>query len=86
MIPATPASEPPDRDPVAAGVLVAGLLAIGAGLLAPLLFGSFSSGETSVLVVIELLCLLAVAAGVVLLSRRLRASHDALWALAVATS
>ncbi|HSK49593.1 MAG TPA: GGDEF domain-containing protein [Solirubrobacterales bacterium] len=82
MSPAPLPNEPPDRDPVAAGVLVAGLVAIGAGLLAPLLSGSFSRGETLVLVLVELLCLLAVAAGVVLLSRRLRASHDALWALA----
>jgi diguanylate cyclase (GGDEF)-like protein len=73
---------PPGRNPVAAGVLVAGLFAIAVGLLAPLLFGSFSSRETLILALTETLCLFAVAAGVLLLSRRLRASHDALWALA----
>ncbi len=82
-MPGPPANvEPPGRSPVAAGVLVAGLVAIVIGVLAPLLLGSFSSGQTLVLAVVESLCLLAVAIGVLLLSRRLRASHSALWALA----
>jgi diguanylate cyclase (GGDEF)-like protein len=75
-------AEPPGRSPVAAGVLVAGLAAIVVGVLAPLLLGSFSSSQTLLLATVESLCLLAVAIGVLLLSRRLRASHDALWALA----
>jgi diguanylate cyclase (GGDEF)-like protein len=74
--------EPPGRSPVAAGLLVAGLVTIVVGVLAPLLLGSFSSSQTLVLAVVESLCLLAVAIGVLLLSRRLRASHAALWALA----
>ena len=82
-MPGPPANvEPPGRSPVAAGVLVAGLAAIVVGVLAPLLLGSFSSSQTLALAVVESLCLLAVAVGVLLLSRRLRASHDALWALA----
>jgi diguanylate cyclase (GGDEF)-like protein len=82
-MPTTPIkAEPLGRSPVAAGVLVAGLVAIAIGVLAPLLLGSFSTRQTLVLALIESLCLLAVAGGVLLLSRRLRASHDALWALA----
>jgi diguanylate cyclase (GGDEF)-like protein len=57
-------------------------MAIVAGLLAPLLLGSFSRHQTVVLAVIEALCLVAVAVGVLLLARRLRASHEALWDLA----
>jgi diguanylate cyclase (GGDEF)-like protein len=74
--------EPPGRSPVAAGVLVAGLVAIAIGVLAPLLLGSFSSSQTLILGLVESFCLLAVAAGVLVQSRRLRASHAALWALA----
>jgi diguanylate cyclase (GGDEF)-like protein len=73
---------PPGRNPVAAGVLVAGLAAIVVGVLAPLLLGDFSTQQMVALALVESLCLLAVAAGVLLLSRRLRTSHDALWALA----
>ena len=78
----SPSAASQGRSPVAAGVLVAALVAIAGGLLAPLLLGSFSSRQALALVVVESLCLLAVAAGVLLLSRRLRASHDALWTLA----
>jgi diguanylate cyclase (GGDEF)-like protein len=82
-MPGQPANVGPSgRSPVAAGILVAGLVAIAVGVLAPLLLGDFSSGQTLVLALIESLCLVAVAVGVLLLSLRLRASHDALWALA----
>src|SRR4051794_38497604 len=78
-----PLSKLPDsRRPVGVAVLVAGLLAIGAGLLLPLVLGSFSDRQTLLLALAEALCLLVVAAGVVLMGRRLRASHEALWALA----
>jgi diguanylate cyclase (GGDEF)-like protein len=78
--------EPPDptpvgRRPIGAGLLVAGLVAVAAGLLAPLLLGSFSNRQAMVLVVIEGACLLVIAAGVLLLARRLQASHEALWGL-----
>ncbi len=76
---------PPDSDggrPIAAGFLVAGLVAIAAGLLLPVALGSFSEGQTLILAVVEAVCLAVVAAGIVLLARRLRASHQALWALA----
>ena len=74
--------DPGGRRPVGAGFLVAGLIAIAAGLLLPLALGSFSNRQALLLAVVEAICLLVVAAGVVLLARRLRASHDALWALA----
>jgi diguanylate cyclase (GGDEF)-like protein len=73
---------PAGRRPIGAGLLVAGLVAIAAGLLAPLLLGSFSSRQAEVLVLIEGLCLLVIAVGVLLQARRLQASHQALWALA----
>jgi diguanylate cyclase (GGDEF)-like protein len=72
---------PRNRGPIGAGLLVAGLLAIGAGLLLPLLLGSFSNRQTLILAVVEAGCLVVVAVGVVVLARRLRASHEALWAL-----
>ena len=59
-----------------------GWSAIAAGLLLPLLLGSFSRRQTVVLALVEALCLVVIAVGVLLLARRLRASHDALWALA----
>ena len=70
------------RRAVGVGFLVAGLVAIAAGLLLPLVLGSFSDRQTVLLAVVEALCLLVVAVGVVLQGRRLRASHEALWALA----
>jgi len=73
--------EPGGRRPVGAGILVAGLLAIVAGLLFPVLLGSFSRSQTLVLALIEAVCLAVIAVGVLLLARRLRASHAALWAL-----
>ncbi len=74
--------EPDGRRPVGAGFLVAALVAIGAGLLLPVVLGSFSHGQTLILAIVEAACLAVVAVGVLLLSRRLRASHRALWALA----
>ena len=68
--------------PLAPAYLLVALLTIGVGLLAPLLLGSFSERQALILAVVEAACLLAVAAGIVLLVRRLRASHEALWALA----
>lgn len=77
-----PSQDPGGRRPFAAGFLVAGLIAIAAGLLLPLALGSFSQRQTLFLAVVEAICLAVVAAGILLLARRLRASHDALWALA----
>jgi len=77
-----PAPDPTGRRSIGAGLLVAGLLAIVAGLLLPLLLGSFSKRQTLVLALVEVLCLMVIAAGVILLARRLRASYEALWALA----
>jgi diguanylate cyclase (GGDEF)-like protein len=75
-------SEPKGRRAPGVGFLVAGLVAIAAGLLLPLVVGSFSDRQAVALAVVEALCLLVVAAGVVLQGRRLRTSHEALWALA----
>jgi diguanylate cyclase (GGDEF)-like protein len=77
-----PRSDPAARRPIGAGFLVAALAAVGAGLLLPLLLGSFSRRQTVVLSIIEAGCLAAIGAGVLLLARRLQASHEALWALA----
>jgi diguanylate cyclase (GGDEF)-like protein len=77
-----PTPDPTGRRPIGAGFLVAGLAAIVAGLLLPLLLGSFSRSQTWVLALVEVACLVVIAAGVLLLARRLRASHDALWELA----
>ena len=77
-----PTQSAPARLPLSAAVLLAALLAIGVGLLAPLLLGSFSSRQALILALIEAACLVAVAAGIVVLVRQLRASHRALWSLA----
>jgi len=69
------------RAPISPALLVAGLATIVVGLLLPLLLGTFSDRQALVLAIVEAACLLAVAAGVVVLARRLRASHEALWAL-----
>jgi diguanylate cyclase (GGDEF)-like protein len=76
------ASVPPARRPSGAGFLVAGLVVIGGGLLLPVALGSFSQRQTFLLAVVEAVCLVVVAVGVMLLARRLRSSHEALWALA----
>ena len=68
--------------PLRATVLLAALLAVALGLLAPLVIGSFSKGQALVLALAEAACLAGVAIGIVLLVRRLRSSHEALWALA----
>ena len=72
---------PNNRRPLGAGFLVAGLLAIVAGLLFPVLIGSFSKSQALILALIEAVCLAVVAVGILMLARRLRASHTALWAL-----
>ena len=77
-----PSPDPTGRRPLGASILVAGLAAIVAGLLLPVLLGSFSRRQTLVLALVEAACLIVIAAGVLLLARRLRASHDALWELA----
>ena len=48
-----PIPSPIGRRPIGAGLLVAGLVAIAAGLLAPLLLGSFSEHQEMVLAVVE---------------------------------
>lgn len=81
----TPEQDPdarPNRAPIGAGLLVAGLVAIGVGLLGPLLLGTFSNKQALVLALVEAGCLVVVAIGVIVLARRLRASHEALWTLA----
>lgn len=61
---------------------MAGLAVIVIGLLGPLVIGSFSDTQTMVLALAEALCLAVIAAGVVVMARRLRSSHRALWELA----
>lgn len=68
--------------PIGVGLLVAGLVAIAAGLLLPQLLGSFSERERLILALIEVLCLALLALGIVVMARRLRASHQVLWELA----
>jgi diguanylate cyclase (GGDEF)-like protein len=77
-----PTPSAPARLPLSATVLLAALVAIGVGLLAPLLLGSFSGRQALILALIEAACLVAVAVGIVVLVRQLRASHEALWSLA----
>jgi len=72
----------PSRVPLGSGLLVAGLLAIALGLVLPLAFGSFSHRQALVLALIEAACLVVVAIGVVVMARRLQASHETLWNLA----
>lgn len=73
---------PPNRTPIGAGLLVAGLVAIGAGLLVPQLLGSFSERDRLILALIEVACLALLAAGVIVMARRLHANQEALWELA----
>lgn len=68
--------------PLGAAYLLAALFAIALGVLAPLTFGHFSRRDEIILALAEVAGLVAVAVGIVLLVRRLRVSHDALWALA----
>jgi diguanylate cyclase (GGDEF)-like protein len=74
--------DPQGPRPLGARFLVAGLVAVGAGLLLPVVLGSFSERQTLFLALVEAFCLVAIALGVLLLARRLRGSYDALWALA----
>jgi diguanylate cyclase (GGDEF)-like protein len=82
MIPRQDPDANASRPPIGATLLVAGLVAIGVGLLLPLLLGDFSNRQALVLAVVEAGCLVVVAIGVVVLARRLRVSHAALWELA----
>jgi len=75
-------SPDPARRSFGAGFLVAGIAAIVAGLLLPLLLGSYSRRQALVLALVEALCLVVIAVGILILARRLRSTHDALWALA----
>ncbi len=68
--------------PLGARYLLAALFAVALGLLAPLVLGEYSRGQALALALAEAACLAAVAIGIVLLVRRLRASHEALWVLA----
>ena len=70
------------QEPLRPRYLIAALVAIGVGLVAPLAIGSFSSAQGLILAAVEAGCLVAVAVGIVILVRRLRATHEALWSLA----
>ncbi len=72
----------PSRTPVGVGVLVAGLIAIATGLMLPQLLGSFSERERMILALVEVGCLALLGVGIVVMARRLRASHETLWELA----
>jgi diguanylate cyclase (GGDEF)-like protein len=75
-------TDPHSQRPLSAGFLVAGLAAIGAGLFLPVVLGSFSKRQTLFLALVEAVCLMVIAAGILLLARRLRSSYETLWALA----
>lgn len=77
-----PPALPSKRTPLGARVLVAGLIAIAAGLLLPLLIGTFSDTQALILALVEIGCLALLAVGIVVMSRRLAASSEALWVLA----
>ena len=79
-----PEPKPPSRlqRPLSPALLLAAVAAICVGLLAPLLLGSFSRSQTLILALVEAACLVAIGAGIMLLFRRLQASHQALWSLA----
>jgi two-component system, cell cycle response regulator len=79
-----PEPKPPPglQRPLSPALLLGALATICVGLLAPLLLGSFSRSQTLILALVEAACLAAVAVGVAVLFRRLRASHEALWSLA----
>jgi diguanylate cyclase (GGDEF)-like protein len=68
--------------PPGAAYLLAALIAIAVGLLAPLVFGDYSRTQELILALAEVACLTAVGVGIVLLVRHLRSSHEALWAQA----
>jgi diguanylate cyclase (GGDEF)-like protein len=79
---AEPKTAPPLQRPLSPILLLAALATICVGLLAPLLLGSFSRSQALILALVEAACLVAVAIGIGILFRRLRASHQALWSLA----
>jgi diguanylate cyclase (GGDEF)-like protein len=68
--------------PLGAAYLLAALFAVALGLLAPLVLGDYSRTQETILAIAEGACLVAVGVGIVLLVRRLRSSHEALWAQA----
>jgi diguanylate cyclase (GGDEF)-like protein len=61
--------------------LIGGLAALAAGLLAPLLIGSFTGRQLLGVAMIEAACLLALAFGWFVLAKRLEAGRRALWVL-----
>jgi diguanylate cyclase (GGDEF)-like protein len=77
-----PKPAPDLQRPLSPALLLAALAMICVGLLAPLLLGSFAESQALILALVEAACLLAVAAGILVLFRRLRTSHQALWSLA----
>jgi diguanylate cyclase (GGDEF)-like protein len=77
-----PKSAPHLQRPLSPALMLAAVLTICIGLLAPLLLGSFSQSQALILALVEAGCLVAVAAGILLLFRRLQVSHQALWSLA----
>lgn len=77
----THANRPAEPRSVDARLLLAGLAAVGVALVAPLSIGSFSEGQILLVAAIEVACVAAVSVSALLLARRLRASHDELWAL-----
>jgi diguanylate cyclase len=79
-----PEPKPPARlqRPLSPTLLLAAVAAICVGLLTPLLLGSFSRSQALILALVEAACLVAIAAGIMVLFRRLQASHQALWSLA----
>jgi diguanylate cyclase (GGDEF)-like protein len=82
MMPSKTPDKPRSRASIAPALLLAGLAAIALGLLLPLLVGSFSHQQALVLAIVEAACLTVVALGVIVMARRLRESHEALWSLA----
>ncbi|MEX2108861.1 MAG: diguanylate cyclase [Solirubrobacterales bacterium] len=74
--------EPSRKQPgIPSNLALGALVAIAAGMLAPLWIGSFSARQTLILVAIEAACLLAVGSAGFILARRLRAHNEELWAL-----
>ncbi len=63
-------------------MLVAGLAAVILGLLLPVLIGSLSERQALVLALVQAACLAVIAVGVLVMGRRQRESHEALWSLA----